>query len=261
MRRELKIFFTALMFYTRIPCPKWVGHEPEYISLSIRYFPIIGWIVGAIATFSFAATSWLAGNLFGVLMSLVASILTTGAFHEDGFADACDGFGGGWTKEKILLIMKDSRVGAFGLIGMMMLMAIKVTLIYQIVEMYSITMVAMVFVITHAMSRFIAATFVFTHAYVSESAGSKSKPVAKQSGMLNLWVASIFSFLPLILAAYYFNNGLWLFIPPVLYFVKYMLGRYFNRWIGGYTGDCLGATQQVIEVVTYLLFIVLWKFS
>src|SRR3569833_79355 len=123
MKRETKIFFTALMFFTRIPCPKWVDHSEEYLNKSSKYFPVVGIIVGSISALIF----WLFQLFFPVeialIFSIIASILTTGAFHEDGFADVCDGFGGGWTKDKILLIMKDSRVGAFGVIGLISILA------------------------------------------------------------------------------------------------------------------------------------------
>ena len=88
------------MFYTRIPCPKNIDHNPEYLNKASRYFPLIGWIVGGICF----GVYYLSSNVFSVeialILSMIAGILTTGAFHEDGFADVCDGFGGGWTKEK-----------------------------------------------------------------------------------------------------------------------------------------------------------------
>jgi adenosylcobinamide-GDP ribazoletransferase len=97
MKEEIKIFFTALMFYTRIPCPKDIDHSPEYINKATRYFPLIGWIVGGISVAVFFASSLLFEANIAVLMSLIAGILVTGAFHEDGLADVFDGFGGGWT--------------------------------------------------------------------------------------------------------------------------------------------------------------------
>ena len=88
MREEVKIFFTALMFYTRIPCPKDIDHSPDYINKSTRYFPLIGWIVGLISF----AVFWVSALLFDVgiaaLCSLLAGVLVTGAFHEDGLADS-----------------------------------------------------------------------------------------------------------------------------------------------------------------------------
>ena len=121
MKKQVHIFFTALMFYTRVPCPKNIDHNPDYLNKASRYFPLIGWIVGAIAFGVYAAASWLWNAEIGMVLSMIASVLVTGAFHEDGFADVCDGFGGGWTKTKILTIMKDSAIGAYGAIGLVLL--------------------------------------------------------------------------------------------------------------------------------------------
>src|SRR6476660_1907869 len=99
MKRQLRIFFTALMFYTRIPCPKNIDHNTDYLNKASRYFHLVGWIVGSVAFGAFCLFNYLIGPEIAVLLSMIASILVTGAFHEDGFADVCDGFGGGWTKE------------------------------------------------------------------------------------------------------------------------------------------------------------------
>ena len=90
-----------------------------------RYFPLVGWIVAALSALFYLVFSRFISSDPGILAAIVTGVLTTGAFHEDGFADVCDGFGGGWTKEKILLIMKDSRIGAFGAIGLILLFGAK----------------------------------------------------------------------------------------------------------------------------------------
>lgn len=125
MKEQFKVFLTAVMFYTRIPCPTWVDHSAEYINKSTRYFPLIGWIVGG-----FFGVSLFVLNIFfdlqiALVLAIVFSVLLTGAFHEDGFADVCDGFGGGWTKDKILTIMKDSSIGVYGAIGLIGILATK----------------------------------------------------------------------------------------------------------------------------------------
>ena len=120
---ELQLFLAAVMFYTRIPVSQNVGYSEVSLQKSIRYFPLIGWIVGGLSALLFLGLSLLPlPTTVVVLLSMVASIWVTGAFHEDGFADVCDGFGGGWTKEKILAIMKDSRLGTYGAIGLFLLL-------------------------------------------------------------------------------------------------------------------------------------------
>src|SRR5436190_855381 len=98
MKKEIRIFFTALMFFTRIPCPRWVDHSEDYISQSTRYFPLIGIVVGTIGTIIFYIGSFVFPHFIAILLSMIATIIATGAFHEDGLADVCDGFGGGWKK-------------------------------------------------------------------------------------------------------------------------------------------------------------------
>lgn len=120
MRCQLELFLTAVMFYTRIPCPAWVGHSEELLNEATIYFSVIGWLVGGVAGAVYWGAARLLGADVGLLISLVASVLLTSAFHEDSFADMCDGFGGGRTREKILAIMKDSRLGTYGAVGLLL---------------------------------------------------------------------------------------------------------------------------------------------
>jgi adenosylcobinamide-GDP ribazoletransferase len=252
MKKEIRIFFTALMFYTRIPCPKWVDHDEEYLNKATRYFPLIGWIVGGIGALVFFGASFIFSKEISLLLAMVSGILVTGAFHEDGFADVCDGFGGGWTKERILDIMKDSRVGAYGVIGIIFMLVVKFYALMSI----DATFIPLVLLSSHAFSRWCAASFIYTHDYVRENDTSKIKPIAKKLSAVNLSIGAIFGTLPLL---GFWNPILFLLIIPA-YITKILLGRYFTKWIGGYTGDCLGATQQVCELVFYLSAIALWKF-
>ncbi|MFA9191371.1 adenosylcobinamide-GDP ribazoletransferase [Flavobacterium sp. FZUC8N2.13] len=259
MKKELHIFFTALLFYTRIPCPKNINHHPDYLNKASRYFPLIGWIVGGISFVVFYLSTLIFSTEIAVVLSMIASILVTGAFHEDGFADVCDGFGGGWTKEKILLIMKDSAIGAYGAIGLVLLFLLKFQSLVQLVEeTNSIVIGFLLFVSGHALSRLAAISIVFTHEYSREDATSKSKPIAQSFSWREVVGAFFFGLLPLIVLAI-FNWQILLVLIPVFLF-RFFMARYFQKWIDGYTGDCLGATQQVCEVVFYLSSIALWKF-
>lgn len=264
MKKERDIFFTALMFYTRIPCPKDIDHNPDYLNKASRYFPLVGWIVGTVAFGSYCLFEYLISSEIAVLFSMIASILVTGAFHEDGFADVCDGFGGGWTKEKILLIMKDSAIGAYGAIGVVLLLLMKLMSMYHLLGKVNVLGVNqyfvyfLIFVSAHALSRLAAISIVFTHEYSREDATSKSKPIAKSYGWREVVGAFFFGLLPLFVL-FYFQWQISLVLIPV-FLMRLYLARYFQKWIDGYTGDCLGATQQVCEVVFYLSFIALWKF-
>ena len=263
MKKQLDIFFTALMFYTRIPCPKNITHDPTYLNKATRYFPLIGYIVGGIGAIVFALSYKIFSLELAILFSLLANILTTGAFHEDGFADVCDGFGGGWTKEKILKIMKDSAIGAYGAIGLVLLFAIKFYAIKKVIDIdCNDTLIflgcLMTFITVHALSRLTAISIIFTTEYVREDELSKSKPIAKQNTWKEIVGAFIFGLAPLVFLA--FSNWKYLLILIPLIILRFFLIRYFKKWIGGYTGDCLGATQQLAEVIIYLSILALWKF-
>lgn len=252
MKKEIDIFFTALMFFTRIPCPKWIGHDPDYLRKSSKYFPLIGILVGSIGALVFYGSSYLFPKEIAILLSMVATIYTTGAFHEDGFADVCDGFGGGWTKEKILLIMKDSRLGTYGVIGISAVLALKFFALTYI----SGAMIPLVLISGHALSRFMATTLIYTHPYVRDKEDSKAKPAAKSMSLSMLALSGFFGLTPL----FFFKEGyLFLVLIPV-YSAKVFLGAKFKKWIGGQTGDCAGAVQQLCELVFYLSLLVLWKF-
>lgn len=256
MKNELKVFLTAVVFYTRIPCPSWVGHSDERLNKSTKYFPVIGWIVGGFSALVFYVAQFLFPLHISLIFSMFVSILLTGAFHEDGFADVCDAFGGGWSKEKILAIMKDSRIGTYGVIGIVLMLGLKYALLLEIAKL-GIAMVAVVLIASHSISRFTASTFILTHQYVRDDDTSKSKPIAtKKLGLAERFFSAITALLPLFL----FKTWLAFFLIVPVYSGKVYLGHYFKKWIGGYTGDCLGATQQVCEVVFYVSVLVLWKF-
>lgn len=252
------------MFYTRIPCPKNIDHNPDYLNKATRYLPLIGWIVGAISFVAYYGASLFLETETAVILGIIAGILTTGAFHEDGFADVCDGFGGGWTKEKILLIMKDSAIGAYGAIGILLLLVLKFKVISEVVSQSVIfnpdftIIIFILFVSAQALSRLAAISIMFTYSYSREDATSKSKPIAKSYSWREVVGSLFFGLLPLVVLSCFQWQLLLVLIPVFL--ARFFLARYFYKWIDGYTGDCLGATQQVCEVVFYISILALWKF-
>lgn len=252
MKKEIQIFLTAIMFFTRIPCPKWVDHSPEFLQKSAKYFSLVGIIVGSIGAIVFYGFSFLFSTEISLLLSMLSTIYVTGAFHEDGFADVCDGFGGGWTKEKILLIMKDSRLGTYGVSGLILILAIKFSALREIpIHLIPLTIIA-----GHCVSRFIATTLIYTHPYVRDTDDSKAKPAAKSITINMVIVSAIFGLAPL----FFFKTPLIFLTIIPCYLAKVYLGAKFKKWIGGQTGDCAGAVQQLCEVVFYLSVITLWKF-
>ncbi|MEH0157889.1 adenosylcobinamide-GDP ribazoletransferase [Limibacter armeniacum] len=256
MKREVHIFFTAIMFYTRLPAPKWIGYhyQEQYLNEATKYFPFIGWVVAGFAAASFWGFQYILPASISLLLSMVISILTTGAFHEDGFADVCDGFGGGWTKEKILTIMKDSRLGTYGSVGLVSILALKFTTLLEISSTAHLNVLVALFT-AHAASRFFASIFIYTDRYVRENDDSKAKPIAKKLKVSHLLMGAIFGLSP---AIYFFGLYSIAIFGAMLLSWLY-LRRYFNKWIGGYTGDCLGAVQQVTEIMAYLAILVIYQ--
>lgn len=261
MKEEIRIFFTALMFYTRIPCPKNIDHSPKYINKATRYFPLIGWIVGAISFVVFYLSLFLFDTGIAVIFSIVAGVLVTGAFHEDGLADVFDGFGGGWTKTKILEIMKDSRVGAYGVISLIFLFAIKYFSLNNLllkVDSTNYLLIALIFVAYHSLARLTAINIVFTSHYTREDETSKAKPIAKAHSITEIAGAYFFGLFPLFVLCF-INWGFSVVLFP-LFLLYFFSKRYFQKWIDGYTGDCLGTVEQLAECVTLLTFLALWRF-
>src|SRR5579863_5564604 len=175
MKKELRVFFTAMMFLTRLPAPRTTDHSPDYLREAPRYFPAVGWIVGGISSLAFWLFSRYISVDIGIAASMIAGMLVTGCFHEDGFADVCDGMGGGWTKEKILLIMKDSRIGAYGAIGLISILATKFLLLKEIPFFVPVVLVA------HSVSRLLAVLVMKTGVYAADPNQSKARPLAGAS--------------------------------------------------------------------------------
>ena len=112
--QQIRLFFIAMQFFTRLPIPRWVGFEQEWLHHASRYFPLVGIVVGAIAAGVYAAAATVLPGPVAAVLSTAATIYATGAFHEDGFADACDGLGGGMTRFGLAELMRTNSGLALG---------------------------------------------------------------------------------------------------------------------------------------------------
>ena len=250
LRRELEYFFGALRFFTRLPVPGWVGHSTEALNRSARYFPAVGLLVGGIGALVFLGAVQLWPQPVAVLLSMAATIYATGAFHEDGLSDSVDGLGGGWDKLRILEIMKDSRVGSYGVVAMVLALLGKFTLLSSL----DAALVPCALLAGHALSRFCSTVLLATMDYVREDLLAKAKPLATRLSIGEMAVALAFVLAALAL------------LPPeralagcvLAALATFWLARKFGRWLGGYTGDCLGAVQQVSEIAFYLGLLAHW---
>jgi adenosylcobinamide-GDP ribazoletransferase len=250
--RQLTLFLVATQFLTRLPVPELRGFQTSWLTQSARFFPLVGVLVGLINV----GTWWLARHWFpapvavGIMLAL--SLLATGAFHEDGFADTCDGFGGGTTSERALAVMKDSRVGAYGAIGITMLLGLKwTTLVALPTAAFPVLVIG-----AHLVSRWCAIGLIWGLRYVRENDDAKAKPLADSVSGVD-WMLSGLLGIAAILPAFLLNGLLGKYaillasaaaaLAAVI--TAALAAAYFKRRIGGYTGDCLGAVQQLSELV------------
>ncbi|MCK9394576.1 MAG: adenosylcobinamide-GDP ribazoletransferase [Methylobacter sp.] len=261
---HLKLFLLALSFYTRLPgmaeVSQAVGNRcdrlphPQILDYkqlpqAAVYLPLIGWLVGGICALVFYLADLVWPQTTAVILALIAGILLTGALHEDGFADVCDGFGGGMDKQRILEIMKDSHIGVYGLLGLLLMLMLKISVLIAMPAA-----VPFVLLSGHSISRLSPLLLMGRYEYAREHQ-SKASGAVYRPNFRELAFAAVIALLPLALLPILCT----LAIIPVL-ISTILLGRYFYRRIGGYTGDCLGASQQVAETVFYLSVSALWIF-
>jgi adenosylcobinamide-GDP ribazoletransferase len=247
LKQQLNLFFLALGFFSRIPMPAWIEYSPVLLNRSSRYYTLVGWLLGALVAGLFLAASQLFSTSVSLWLAMVFSLLLTGVFHEDGLADTADGFGGSFLREKKLLIMKDSRIGSYGAAAMVMALLGKYVLLVESSD------IALSLFIAYAMSRAVAASLVFDMRYVADDEGSKSKPLANNQSKTDL-VILLGTCLP-VFALIHWQAAL--LIIAALILLRYATKFYFQKQIGGYTGDCLGAAQQISELGIYALLLVL----
>ncbi|MCS0616996.1 adenosylcobinamide-GDP ribazoletransferase [Massilia kyonggiensis] len=245
---QVRLFFIALQFFTRLPIPGWVGFEAAWLQHASRYFPLVGVVVAAIAAAVYYAAALVLPAPMAAVLSTAASIYITGAFHEDGFADTCDGLGGGMTKERALEIMKDSRVGAYGAIGIVCMLAAKLSALAMLPPRVA---VAALFV-AHPLSRLAATALIWKLDYVRGE--GKAKPLAQQMTTAEFAIAALTCLLPAtyILITDAMTPAAMLAAISAATLAALWLGRLFVRRLGGYTGDCLGAVQQLAEALIYI---------
>lgn len=281
-------YLLAVQFFTRIPVTgklaAWVGFSPAMLRASAAHFPGVGLLVGALAASVYCALALLlpslgaAGSLFSpfvaAVLSTVFTVLLTGGFHEDGLADVADGLGGSSERQRALEIMKDSRVGAFGAMALVLALLSKVLLLgllgaasqslssspAALLSVFSpsnagLAWMATALIAGHTVSRLMPLLLIASLPYAdnaSTASSVKAKPLADSLSKKALLAAFLWCFSALALclpaqAAMHLIAGCGLALLALLW-----LWRLFRRRLQGFTGDCLGAAQQVTEIAFYL---------
>ncbi len=224
----------ALMFFTRIPVPSLPDFREEDLTRAARWFPGVGLLIGAIQAAVLLAAATILPPLAAALLALAAALMATGAFHEDGLADSFDGLGGGYTREKVLEIMKDSRIGTFGAAALLLALSLQAVALAEIPGVAAI-------LAAHAASRFAAVTMLATQDYVREDLLSRAKPLATRIGAGGLAWAGACAVLPMLFMPWGELGAMLL----AMLVMRLWWGRVCRRRLGGYTGDLLGACQQL----------------
>ena len=268
----LREYLLAVQFFTRIPVTgclaQWVGFSPELLRASAGHFPGVGLVVGAVAAAAYGITNALLPDthftpLVAAVLSTIASVLLTGGFHEDGLADVADGLGGSYDRARALDIMKDSRVGAFGAMALVLALLAKVALLALLGSVegtptgwdeapFSTWYVCAALVAGHVLSRALPLLLIAWLPHVGDTAASKSKPLADDLTARSLWIAFIWSLMALALVLTALDAINLIVACSFSVFALVWLRRWFKRRLQGFTGDCLGATQQVCEIAFYL---------
>jgi adenosylcobinamide-GDP ribazoletransferase len=256
----IRHFLLALQYFTRIPMSdglaRWVGFSATMQQASLAHFPGIGCLVGALSGLTFyvfalllpttSATPWIAACL-----STVVSVMLTGAFHEDGLADTSDGLGGVVTRERALEIMKDSRIGSYGGVALMLTLSTKLGLLTMLGQL-DFVLAAWCLFAAHVCSRFMSLLITVRLRNVGDDLTTKTKPLANKTPLRTLGVALIWLLLADVAFSSQFAPSLLLWATGCSSIAWLLMLRLLSRRLNGFTGDTLGATQQVCELAFYL---------
>lgn len=250
-RHQITVLRAGMMFLTRLPVGSLPAFRTEWLAQSMIYFPLIGALVGSAS----AAVAWL---LFGhvsiwlvVLVALLTSVLVTGGFHEDALADAADGLVGGQTVERRMEIMKDSRVGTYGVLALWFSLSAKLICLHDL-ALHDFPQLLALLIAAHALARVSSVALLYALPYVQHQ-GAKSAGFAQVS-----WGVLLFNLLAgTVFAVVLLGPFLGLACLGALAVLTLATGCYFRSKIGGISGDCLGAAIQIVELGCYLAVLVL----
>src|SRR4051812_25850347 len=252
LRAQARALSAAFTFMTRVPLGSLASHDPADLPASAVYFPMVGLVVALVGGGVYLAALTLWDAPIAIILSMCATVLMTGAFHEDALADAFDGFGGGWSREQVLAIMKDSRVGSYALVGVTLALATKFAALHTVASSGGSIGMGRTLVAGHVLGRWSSLVLIRRYPYVRPGTETERPSAGRLFmggvGGRHLIAATLIALLILELAL-----G-WQALSPlvVALTVTALAGWYFHRRIGGITGDALGAANQIVEVCVYL---------
>ncbi len=247
----IRRFLIAVQFLTRLPVPRSLHSSEIDIGKASAFFPLVGVIVGGSAALVFVGLQKVLPLPASVLGAVIFASVITNGFHEDGLADSFDGFGGGWTKDRMLEIMRDSRIGTYGTLALIFLVLGKLTFLSSLPP----SQIWRWLIVSHTAARWTTLPLCAWLPYAR--AEGHGKLVAKQVGALEIITGTVTLLMVLLLIPW--QAALVALLVAAL--VTLLSGCYFRARLQGITGDCLGATNQLTEVALYMTALILVRFS
>ena len=247
----IRRLFIAVQFLTRLPVSRVLNSSESELGKAAAFFPLVGVVVGAGAALVFALLQRVLPVPEAVLCAIVFAAFITNGFHEDGLADTFDGFGGGWTKDRVLEIMRDSRIGTYGTLALIFLVLGKLNFLSSLPP----GQIWRWLILAHTASRWTTLPLCAWLPYAR--AEGQGKLVAKQVGALEIMTGTFTLLLMLLLIPWRAALAT-LFVTTL---VTFLSGLYFRARLQGVTGDCLGAANQLTEVGLYLTAVILLRFG
>lgn len=257
LQNTSKRLLAAFIFFTRLPFWRLANVEAHYFERVVPLWPLVGWLTGGVMALVAWASVQLGFSLgTAILLALVARVLVTGALHEDGFADFCDGFGGGTTRERTLEIMKDSHIGTYGVLGLILYYLLLWNLLMQVsVQGFTLAGTSLLnpflFVAVDAASKALSSTIIYFLPYARKAEEAKARIIYQKPTLKEALMTLVSGLLPLVI--------LWdaRMTAALIIAALFCLGLFWlmKRRIQGYTGDCCGATFILTELVFYLSII------
>ncbi len=241
-------FLRALSFLTILPVGRTLSPEERDLAHSMSFFPLAGLVIGLLGALFFHLLSFLFPRTLVVWLTIGFLALITGGLHLDGLADTLDGLASRGTKEKILEVMRDSRVGAFGAIGLILMMGAKYLSLSQIAgPIFSYSLMIMTVMGRSSM------VWVCYRSPYARSAPGLARPFTENLGIAQLLISLAFSLgLSLLFMGL---KGIAVFLGVGLFSLGYRI--FFIKKLGGVTGDILGAANELSELLSLLLIIIL----
>jgi adenosylcobinamide-GDP ribazoletransferase len=247
----IRRFFIAVQFLTRLPVSRTLNSSESDIGKSAAFFPLVGFIVGGGTALVVVALQKILPASASVLCAMIFAAFLTNGFHEDGLADSFDGFGGGWTKDRVLEIMRDSRIGTYGTLALIFLILGKITFLSTLPP----GQIWRWFIVGHTAARWTTLPLCVWLPYAR--AEGQGKLVAKQVGVLEVIIGTLTLLVVFVILPW--QAALAGFLVTSL--ITLFSGLYYRARIQGITGDCLGATNQLTEIGLYLTALILFRFG